>query len=67
MGSSSPSVSSPIWRLREIGFDLYVVLLLAVLSLWLLRRYGRRSLIVYYATAYGVGLVATALAKAFLR
>jgi hypothetical protein len=52
---------------EEIGFDLYVVLLLALLSLWLWRRYGRQPLIIYYATAYGVGLLATALAKAFLR
>lgn len=52
---------------EEIGFDLYVVLVLGVLSLWLFRRYGRQPLIVYYATAYGVGWVATALAKALLR
>jgi hypothetical protein len=52
---------------EEIGYDLYVVLVLGVLSLWLFRRYGRQPLIVYYATAYGVGWVATALAKALLR
>lgn len=47
---------------EEIGLDLYVVLGLALLSGWLLWRYGRQPLLIYYAAAYGVGLVLTAVA-----
>lgn len=46
-----------------IGLDLYVVALLAVLSFYLLWRKGAQPLFVYYATAYGLGLVATFLYK----
>ncbi len=46
---------------EEIGLDLLVVLGLAALSGWLLWRYGRQPLLVYYAVAYGVGLVSTAV------
>ncbi|MCI0394826.1 MAG: hypothetical protein L0332_08500 [Chloroflexi bacterium] len=46
---------------EEIGLDLYVIVLLAVLSLGLLWRSGRQPLFIYYATAYTVGLVATVL------
>ncbi len=48
---------------ERIGLDLYVVALLALLALVLLRRLGRQPLLVYYATAYGLGLVATGLYK----
>ena len=48
---------------EEIGLDLYVVALLAVLALGLLWRVGRQPLVIYYVTAYGVGLVGTALYK----
>jgi hypothetical protein len=48
-----------------IGLDLYVVALLAALSLALLWRRGRQPLFVYYSTAYTLGLVATFLYKAF--
>jgi len=44
-----------------IGLDLYVILLLALLSLYLLWRRGAQPLILYYAAAYMVGLVATFL------
>ncbi len=44
---------------EEIGLDLYVVALLMVLALALLWRRGAQPLIVYYATAYTVGLVVT--------
>ena len=47
-----------------IGLDLYIVALLALLSWGLLWRQGKRPLYVYYATAYGLGLVATFLYKA---
>jgi len=46
-----------------IGLDLYVVALLATLSFILLWRKGRQPLFVYYASAYGLGLVATFLYK----
>lgn len=49
---------------EEIGLDLYVVLGLALLSGWLLWRYGRQPLLIYYTVAYGVGLVLTAVAIA---
>ena len=44
---------------EEIGFDLYVVALLAVLSLGLLWRKGNQPLVIYYSVAYTLGLVAT--------
>jgi len=47
-----------------IGLDLYVVALLAVLSIYLLWRRGRQPLFVYYTAAYTLGLVATILVKA---
>lgn len=48
---------------EEIGLDLYVVLFLAILSLYLLRRYGRQPLLIYYNVAYLFGLSATGLVK----
>lgn len=48
---------------EEIGLDLYIVAALAVLAFALLRRKGRRPLFIYYATAYGLGLLATAVVK----
>lgn len=48
---------------EEIGFDLYVIVLLMVLALFLWRRYGRRPLFVYYSTAYTFGLLATVIYK----
>ena len=47
-----------------IGLDLYVVALLAILSLALLWRRGAQPLVVYYAIAYTVGLVVTFAYKA---
>ncbi|GAB4395593.1 MAG: hypothetical protein Fur0044_54240 [Anaerolineae bacterium] len=46
-----------------IGLDLYVVALLTLLALTLLWRRGPQPLVIYYATAYTVGLVATAIYK----
>jgi hypothetical protein len=46
-----------------IGLDLYVVALLATVSVFLLWRRGRQPLFVYYAAAYTLGLVATLLVK----
>ena len=48
---------------EEIGFDLYVVVLLAALALYLLKRKGAQPLIVYYSTAYSVGLIVTLTIK----
>ena len=41
---------------EEIGLDLYVVALLAALSVYLWRRVGTQPLVLYYLTAYCVGL-----------
>jgi hypothetical protein len=49
---------------EEIGFDLYIVALLTGLSLVLLRQNGRQPLLVYFATAYTVGLVVTVVITA---
>jgi hypothetical protein len=48
---------------EEIGFDLYVVAAIAVLSVVLLWRMPRQPILRYYAVAYVVGLAATAVAK----
>lgn len=48
---------------EEIGLDLYVVALLAVVAIGLLAKYGRQPLFVYYTTAYLFGLVATFIYK----
>jgi hypothetical protein len=49
---------------EQIGLDLYVVATLALLACWLLWRRGPQPLTIYYAVAYGVGLVGTGLYKA---
>jgi hypothetical protein len=48
---------------EEIGLDLYVVALLALLAVGLLVRNGRQPLLIYYTTAYVFGLVATFVYK----
>jgi len=48
---------------EQIGLDLYVVALLAALAFLLLWRRGTQPLFIYYATAYGFGLVTTFLYK----
>lgn len=48
---------------EPIGLDLWVVAALAALSAWLVRRHGPQPVLVYSATAYLVGLAATAVAK----
>lgn len=45
------------------GLDLYVVAMLAALSVYLLWRRGRQPLFVYYTAAYTAGLCATIIAK----
>ena len=49
---------------EEIGLDLYVVALLAVLSVYLLWRRGKQPLVIYYTAAYWLGLVASIIAQA---
>ena len=44
---------------EEIGLDLYIVALLAILSAWLLWKRGRQPLFIYYTTAYVLGLIAS--------
>ncbi len=48
---------------EEIGLDLYVVAVLAILALGLLWRRGAQPLLIYYAVAYNLGLIATAIYK----
>ena len=51
---------------EEIGLDLYVVALLALISAYLLWRRGRQPMFVYYTIAYWLGLVGS-IAAQFLR
>ena len=48
---------------EEIGLDLYIVALLAILSVYLLWRRGKQPLFIYYTAAYWLGLVASFLAQ----
>jgi hypothetical protein len=48
---------------EEIGLDLYVVALLAILSAYLLWRRGKQPLFIYYTAAYWLGLVASIIAQ----
>lgn len=49
---------------EEIGLDLYVVGLLAIISAYLLWRQGKQPMFVYYSIAYWLGLAASLLAQA---
>lgn len=50
---------------EEIGLDLYVVTLLALISTYLLWRGGRQPMFFYYTVAYWLGLVGSLVAKVF--
>jgi hypothetical protein len=50
---------------EEIGLDLYVVALLAIISIYLLWRRGRQPMFIYYTIAYSLGLVSSLIAQAF--
>ncbi len=50
---------------EEIGFDLYVVVLLAGISTYFLWKRGRQPLFIYYTSAYWLGLVCSLIAQAF--
>ena len=49
---------------EEIGLDLYVVALLALISVYLLWRRGRQPMFIYYTIAYWLGLVGSLIAQA---
>jgi len=48
---------------EEIGLDLYVVALLALISTYLLWQRGRQPMFLYYTSAYWLGLVGSLLAQ----
>ncbi len=49
---------------EEIGLDLYVVGLLALISIYLLWRRGRQPMFIYYTIAYWLGLIGSLIAQA---
>ena len=49
---------------EEIGLDLYVVALLALVSAYLLWRRGRQPMFIYYTAAYWLGLIGSLVAQA---
>jgi len=49
---------------EEIGLDLYVVALLALISAYLLWKRGRQPMFIYYTIAYWLGLIASVIAQA---
>jgi hypothetical protein len=49
---------------ETIGLDLYVVALLALISVYLLWRRGRQPMFIYYTIAYWLGLVGSLIAQA---
>jgi hypothetical protein len=49
---------------EEIGLDLYVVALLAFISIYLLWRRSRQPMFIYYTIAYWLGLVGSLIAQA---
>ncbi|MBL8100585.1 MAG: hypothetical protein JNK81_15480, partial [Anaerolineales bacterium] len=50
---------------EEIGLDLYVVMLLAFLSVYLLWKKGKQPLFIYYTSANWLGLIASFIAQLF--
>jgi hypothetical protein len=53
--------------LEEIGVDLYIILLLTTLSLYLLWRNRQQPLLIYYSVAYSLGLVTTFIYRFLFR
>lgn len=49
---------------EEIGLDLYIVALLALISAYLLWRRGKQPMFIYYTLAYWLGLVSSLVAQA---
>jgi hypothetical protein len=50
---------------EEIGLDLYVVALLAIISAYLLWRRGSQPMSLYYTVAYWFGLISALIAQSF--
>ena len=50
---------------EEIGLDLYVVALLALVSACLLWRRGKQPMFIYYTAAYWLGLIGSLAAQTF--
>ena len=48
---------------EEIGLDLYVVALLAIISVYLLWNRGRQPMFIYYTVAYWLGLIGSVIAQ----
>ena len=48
---------------EEIGLDLYVVALLAIISVCLLWNRGRQPMFIYYTVAYWLGLIGSVIAQ----
>lgn len=48
---------------EEVGLDLYVVALLALISAFLLWKRGRQPMFIYYTAAYWLGLIGSLLAQ----
>lgn len=49
---------------EEIGLDLFVVALLALISVYLLWKRGRQPMFIYYTIAYWLGLIGSLIAQA---
>ena len=49
---------------EEVGLDLYVVALLALISAFLLWKRGRQPMFIYYTAAYWIGLAGSLVAQA---
>jgi len=49
---------------EEIGLDLYVVALLAIISAYLLWKRGKQPMFIYYTSAYWLGLIGSLIAQA---
>ena len=49
---------------EEIGLDLYVVTLLAIISTYLLWKRGKQPMFIYYTAAYWLGLIGSLVAQA---
>jgi hypothetical protein len=50
---------------EEIGLDLYVVALLALVSAYFLWKHGKQPMFIYYTVAYWFGLISALIAQSF--
>ncbi|HAV78473.1 MAG TPA: hypothetical protein DCX53_14085 [Anaerolineae bacterium] len=50
---------------EEIGLDLYVVAMLAIVAAFLLLKHGRQPMFIYYTSAYSLGLAGSLTAQLF--